>query len=112
MLRSEETAREVRYERNALRVYYDDDTVITLRAVRRRRSANLYGLRTLHLAGLDEVFNFEGCDDVSFRNCTHCDSMSLLEMRPWIANVKRCTSKNRCGVYGHDPTNARECSEC
>ena len=100
-LRNGVMPKEAEYKDGYLEVTYENSKRVLVRSVTRRERATLYDVDTLGDVNVNETFNFIGVCDVSFRNCDKCDSMSYLEMRPWVYNIRRCTSKNRCGLNGH-----------
>ena len=108
-LRTDVSAEKALYEDGVLIVFYKDGKRVLIRSISRNKRAKTYDVSTLHTVGVNEIFNCESIDAVSFRNCDKCDSMNYLEMRPWVLNVKRCTDSNRCGLNGHVLTNFKGC---
>lgn len=97
------------YKKGKLVVVYNDSKRVYLRAVTRKERAKLYDLNTLATVSMNETFNMCGIRDMSFKNCNECDTMTYMQIRPWVYNIKRCTSKYRCGLNGHIPSSFVGC---
>lgn len=94
----------VSYTKGSLAVVYESSKCVLVPRVTRRNRATLYDRATLGSVAPNETFNFVGIHDVSFRNHARCESMTYLQMRPWVYDIERCTSKNRSGMHGHSST--------
>ena len=95
-LRSDGVPIQVRYEKGMLIVVYEDGKVTSIRSTTYRRSASTYTIRTLAQVQEKETFNFDGVDNVSFRNGQACDGMTYMEMRPWVRKAEGCRRARKC----------------